>query len=273
MRAFALGSGALVAAKLGFSARLPPVRCPAGMQLQGLRCCGTGQSTAAGACVGRASTCSAAQRLTERGTCVASHSVVRLPGGRLELGTADWDGNEGPRFLTVDVAPFRLDASEVTLQRWNECAARGACQARLGEDGVPIVNVSATEAATFCRERSGRLPSAAEWVFAAAGVEARRYAWGNSGLVCRRAAFGLVRGPCAEGSAAELAGSRPDGATPDGIHDLTGNVAEWTLETDGTYTARGGSFRSESAAQLKSWSVEPAAGPSSHIGFRCAYPP
>jgi formylglycine-generating enzyme required for sulfatase activity len=93
-----------------------------------------------------------------------------------------------------------------------------------------------------------------------------------SGLVCRRAAFGLSEGPCAYGGGVELGGSRPDGSSPEGAFDLSGNVAEWTLEADGSYAARGGSYRSRAAAELKSWSVETRGlDRARHIGFRCAY--
>ena len=115
-------------------------------------------------------------------------------------------------------------------------------------------------------------PQTPRWVFAAAGSDARRFPWGPTGLVCRRAAFGLTAGPCGRGAASpEVAGLRPDGATPDGLLDMAGNVAEWTVEPDGTHAARGGSYRSRVAAELKSWSREPAVAPAPHIGFRCVY--
>jgi formylglycine-generating enzyme required for sulfatase activity len=171
------------------------------------------------------------------------------------------------------VAPFRLDVAEVTLQRLATCAS---CPPRTGEPGLPVTNLSSAEAAAFCDSQQGRLPTAAEWVWAAAGAGARRFAWGNSGLVCRRAAFGLVTGPCASGGQGrgqpELVGSRPDGASPDGVLDLGGNVAEWTREENGSFSARGGSFRSSSAAELKSWPTLADREKALDIGFRCAYP-
>ena len=91
-------------------------------------------------------------------------------------------------------------------------------------------------------------------------------------MVCRRAAFGLLAGPCAEGRRGpEIAGSRPDGATPEGLFDLTGNVAEWTRDRDGKYLALGGSYRAKVAAELATWAVDPGDGAAPHIGFRCAY--
>jgi formylglycine-generating enzyme required for sulfatase activity len=58
--------------------------------------------------------------------------------------------------------------------------------------------------------------------------------------------------------------------TPDGVLDLAGNVAEWTREPQ-RYVARGGSYRSHSASELKTYAAE-VSGVRPDIGFRCAYP-
>jgi len=269
-----LGLCAWFTTRVALQQRQPPERCPAGMAVQGERCCGSGQELVAGACSGRANSCSSAQELDEAGQCMARFGVVSFEGGELFIGAADWDGESGSeRFPRTQVAPFRLDVAEVTRERFRE---GDASEAAKGEAGLPISNVGPGDAEAFCRRQRGRLPTAAEWVWAAAGAAARRYPWGNSGLVCRRAAFGLVQGPCASAPAqptAELVGSRPDGATPEGVQDLAGNVAEWTREADGGYAARGGSFRSTSAAELKSWAALGDRDKALHIGFRCAYPP
>ncbi|HXK17941.1 MAG TPA: SUMF1/EgtB/PvdO family nonheme iron enzyme [Polyangiaceae bacterium] len=261
--------------RIALSQREPPDRCPAGMQSIQARCCGQGQTLQQGVCTGRATSCSSAQDPDEGGQCVARFGVASFLGGELFIGAADWDGaSGGERFPRTQVAPFRLDVAEVTLERFRACAS---CAPRAGEPGQPVTQLTGAEAEAFCNAQHGRLPTAAEWVWAAAGPGARRFAWGNSGLVCRRAAFGLVNGPCADagllGGMPELVGSRPDGTSPDGVLDLGGNVAEWTREPSGGYSARGGSFRSTSAAELKSWAALPDREKALYIGFRCAYPP
>lgn len=262
---------ALAVTRLALRQRLPPDRCPEGMLLAGERCCGAGQTEQNHVCAGRAMTCSAAQGLASDGQCVARVRVIALAGGELFIAAADWDGESGgERFPRTRVAPFRLDAAEVTLERWRACSS---CEARHGAAGSPVRDVTPAQAEAFCQSQRGRLPTSAEWVWAAAGSTARRYPWGNSGLVCRRAAFGLERGPCAELRGPELAGSRPDGASPDGVLDLAGNVAEWTVERPGVFAARGGSFRSTAAAELKSWAALADSHKAPYIGFRCAYPP
>jgi formylglycine-generating enzyme required for sulfatase activity len=177
---------------------------------------------------------------------------------------------------TVVVLPFAIDRSEVTHSQFDSCVRAGLCTAapsqKDAEPGQPITGISHKGATQYCAFHAGRLPTPAEWIFAASGADARRFPWGAHGLVCRRAAFGLVDGPCAEeGIFPDLAGVHPDGASPDGIFDLAGNVAEWTLTEDGIPSVRGGSFRSKTASNLKVWSTRPAAE-ADDAGFRCAYP-
>lgn len=271
------GLGVLTSAvvRVALDQRQPPDRCPAGMLADGPRCCGSGQRLRDGRCWGRATRCASTQEPTAEGQCVARFGVVSLAGGELFIGATDWEGLVGDeRFPRTRVEPFRIDSSEVTYERYRACLS---CEPRQGEPGLPVVAITARDAEAFCRSQGGRLPTAAEWVWAAAGAEGRRFAWGNTGLVCRRASFGLLAGPCSENGRAELAGSRPDGASPDGILDLCGNAAEWAREPGrDRYSARGGSYRSSAAAALKTWAAEACCDGNSkapHIGFRCAYPP
>jgi formylglycine-generating enzyme required for sulfatase activity len=267
----------LAAASVGFtvavalSHRTGPARCPPGLLAEGARCCGEGQTSEGGRCVGRPQRCAETQTLTPGG-CVAPAHRISYAAAKSTLGT-DWDGAGRNRSSVVAVTAFELDSTEVTVARWRSCSAATQCEPlpATSEPGEPVRGVTPEQAEAFCRFAGGRLPSGAEWGVAAMGSDARRFPWGGTGLVCRRAAYGLAAGPCADGATGpELAGSRPDGATPDGALDLAGNVAEWTREARG-YVARGGSFRSTSAAELKSFAAE-AAGVRLDIGFRCAYP-
>jgi len=252
-----------------------PRRCAAGFVAEISRCCPRGQGERDGACVGAVTACP--PRLSLHGDAVAGCAVVptrvRIVGGQLEVTATDWEGARRDPPRTTSVAPFLIDAHEVTHARWQECVRGGVCRA-LGaaEPGLPVTRVSPEEAAAFCRFVSGRLPRGDEWSFAAGVGRGFRYPWGSTGLVCRRAAFGLVAGPCAVGARGpELAGARPDGATPDGVEDLAGNVAEWTVEPDGTMTARGGSYASRFAAKLKAWASVTSAGADARVGLRCVY--
>ncbi len=253
--------------------RTDPARCGVGLAPTQWRCCPEGQKASRGHCGGRATSCPPGMHLlASRRSCAIDERRLKYSGGKLSIGTDDWqtEGVVQPR--TALVAPFALDATEVTVERWEHCVRAGACRAVNDlEPGLPVTSVDPKEAERFCRLENGRLPTGDEWLFAAMGVEGRRFPWGATGLVCRRVAFGLLDGPCATGGGVELAGTRPDGATPEGALDMSGNVAEWTTERDGTHVARGGSYQSVAAVELKSWSLVATQKAARHIGFRCAY--
>lgn len=199
---------------------------------------------------------------------------VTIRGNLVSFAGADWEGQPGAPG-SARVVSFQIDSTEVTVARYARCVAAKACPSlpEMGDPELPVRNVTPEQAEAFCKFSGGRLPTGPEWLLAAAGKDNRRYPWGNTGLVCRRAVFGLHDGPCATGiDGPDAPGSRPDGKTPEGVLDLAGNVAEWTREPNETYAARGGSFRSKSAAELKSWAAIERATPAPDIGFRCAYP-
>lgn len=256
-----------------------PARCASGMVALGPRCCGEGQSLDdAGRCSGPPLRCASSLGVTPEG-CVAVPRVVRLAGGVLRAGPGDWEapGIVTPREATLE--PYGLDAFEVCEARYVACVTAGACAAVKvsGEPGRAIAGVTFGEAARFCAFAGGALPSSDQLAFAAAGTASRRYAWGDTGAVCRRAAFGLREGPCAVGAIGpELAGSHPDGASPEGLYDLAGNVAEWAARTspDAAWAeVRGGAFTDGAAAALRSWQMRQVRPDerSPDIGFRCAY--
>jgi formylglycine-generating enzyme required for sulfatase activity len=202
---------------------------------------------------------------------------VRVEGGLLRIGPGDWEAQGIVAPYEATLAPFGLDALEVTEDRWLACVAAAACPELplTGEPGRAVANVTMDEAARFCRWSGGALPTSDQLAFAAAGKMSRRYAWGDTGAVCRRAAWGLVAGPCGwNARAPELAGSHPDGASPDGARDLAGNVAEWAIGRDGHAEARGGSFADGAANALRSWQrrVVPPDTRAPDIGFRCVHP-
>jgi formylglycine-generating enzyme required for sulfatase activity len=207
--------------------------------------------------------------------CVAIPDKIALEGGVPSFRTSDWHPVQKERGSPSRIAPYRMDATEVTVSRWQSCVTAGVCKPvdRQPEPGRPITNIQPQAADKFCRFMGGRLPKTSEWVFAASSGKGRSFPWGPTGLVCRRAAYGLVEGPCAEAAEGpDLAGARPSGGTPEGILDMAGNVAEWTREADGRFSARGGSYRTRVAADLKTWASEPRSTPAEHVGFRCAYP-
>jgi formylglycine-generating enzyme required for sulfatase activity len=248
-----------------------PARCGL-LVAMGARCCAPGQSVAEGRCVGAPSACPGALVATPAG-CVLRAGRAFIVGGVLHAGAGDWEaqGRVVPHDATI--AAFELDRGEVTEEAWGACVAAARCPSigLTGEPGRPVTGVTREEAQGYCAFRGGRLPASDEWTWATGGARARRYAWGDTGAVCRRGAWGLADGPCGFGARGpEVSGSHPDGASPEGVLDLAGNVAEWVTGAD---AVRGGSWADGLATDLRSWQ-ERAASPaarSPEVGVRCAY--
>ena len=93
-----------------------------------------------------------------------------------------------------------------------------------------MVNVSWYEAAAYCAWAGCRLLTEAEWERAARGTVGRKYPWGNQAAEPSRLNFGASQ----IGHPTPV-GIYPLGATPDGIHELAGNVWEWCADSYAAY--------------------------------------
>jgi formylglycine-generating enzyme required for sulfatase activity len=191
------------------------------------------------------------------------------------------------------VAGFWIARNEVTVADYARCVAVGRCApagyaggaVRFERPNFPVTFVTYDDARRYCAFRGGRLPSEAEFERAARGAERRVYPWGNnwSARLANHGRLGVDTTDASDGFA-ELApvGAFPNGATPEGVLDLAGNVAEWTLDPYGsTYgspsprgerVVRGGGFdgsaaflRGAARAGKLPQSREPA------LGFRCVW--
>src|SRR4030042_660879 len=94
-----------------------------------------------------------------------------------------------------------------------------------GRGDHPVVFVGYEAAEAYAASRGKSLPTAETGERAARGLEGRRYPWGNDPVTPRRANYDFHYGGTLP------VGSFPDGATPEGIYDLCGNVKEWTTST------------------------------------------
>jgi iron(II)-dependent oxidoreductase len=151
-----------------------------------------------------------------------------------------------------------------------------------------VVEASWRGALAYCVRLGKRLPTEAEWEFAARGAAQRAYPWGDAPPDDRRARFAKGWNETAP------VGSHPDGATPQGLLDMAGNVHQWVSSLDRPYpyraddgredpgaegerVTRGGAHNSPAEHLRVSWrgrgvSRAPAAG-HHNIGFRCARSP
>jgi len=166
--------------------------------------------------------------------------LVLVRGGEFMMGSAQGRSDETPVHRTV-LSPYYLGRCEVTNRQF-ELFRAGHAKERSkyspGDDH-PVVNVAYDDAAEFCawlsaREGRGyRLPTEAEWEFAARGEKLLVYPWGNA------APGGSGRPPANVKETASLkdghacaapVGSFPEGASPFGCLDMGGNVWEWCLD-------------------------------------------
>jgi formylglycine-generating enzyme required for sulfatase activity len=141
----------------------------------------------------------------------------------------------------VTLSPYYLDRTEVRVADYDQCVAAGACDPpgftrgdrHFDRPEFPVTLVTIEQAASYCEWRHGRLPTEAEWEFAARGASGRTFPWGNlyNPHLANHGSRALDDTDATDGfEGLAPVGSFPDGATPTGIHDLAGNVAEWVAD-------------------------------------------
>ncbi len=170
----------------------------------------------------------------------ATAGMVLIPTGALSLPADDSPNGLNGRTVTVDA--FWIDRCEVTVGEYRRFLAatnhKPPIRFALLEakhDRLPVADVTWEDAVAYAEWAGKRLPTYAEWALAArgAGPTPRRYPWGNEGM------HGNVNAPRVErltGLAAfehylahaAAVDAHPDSATPEGVFELFGNVAEWT---------------------------------------------
>lgn len=203
------------------------------------------------------------------GVCDAPDVKIIVPETTLQVGPSDWEaeGRVPPR--TIHTGRFAMDAFEATVGHLAGPRVADAARAANG--------LTRQAASVYCAGRGGRLPTEDEWIVAASGPVGTRYPWGDTGAVCRRAAWGLSTGPCAWANGGpDTVGAHRAGDTPSGFHDIAGNVAEWVAadsRSPSRGVARGGSWQASLATELRTWArleLDPVRS-DPRVGVRCAY--
>lgn len=192
--------------------------------------------------------------------------MVRIPAGPFIMGSDNGPEDEQPSH-EIMLAAFAIDRFPVTnsafaefLNAIGDVNARGERifdagdpDARIRQSGSrwtadrgyenhPVVEVSWAGARDYCAWRGKRLPTEAEWEKAARGSDARRYPWGNAAPDRSRARFAAGWNQTAP------VDGHPAGASPYGVHDMSGNAWEWVASAYRPYPYRGDDGRENPAA-------------------------
>ena len=181
--------------------------------------------------------------------------MVYVPAGEFEMGSTEGDSDEQP-VHTVALDGFWMDQTGVTNAQFaaflnergnqtegsatwleledEDCLIErvsGEFRSRNGYVEHPVIEVSWYGAAAYCEWVGGRLPTEAEWEYAARGPDGHIYPWGNDAPTCERAHFGECSGRTVP------VGSLPAGASWCNALDMAGNVWEWVADWYGEYAS------------------------------------
>jgi formylglycine-generating enzyme required for sulfatase activity len=166
-----------------------------------------------------------------------------------------------------------------------------------GYEHRPVTQVTWDAAAAYCRDHRQRLPTEAEWEYAARGARNQRFPWGFEEPRCD--GVSIARGSglgCPQPNIGPSdVGSSTQDRTPQGVYDLAGNVSEWVQDAfleryavcnepcsnpvatvaadnnEALRVVRGGDFASVATfARATTRSRRPHGNPAGSIGFRCA---
>jgi formylglycine-generating enzyme required for sulfatase activity len=174
-------------------------------------------------------------------------SLVSVPSGCFMMGSTEGDAAEQPVHEQCIEHDFWIGQYEVTNNEYRQCVAANACTPPSDQTyyndptyaNHPVVFVSWLQANRYAQWIGGRLPTEAEWEYAARGVESQRFPWGNvfnpeSKATITHLNFGdrnYEEGDqnYDDGYARTApVGTYPDGNSWVGAADMSGNVWEWT---------------------------------------------
>ncbi len=178
--------------------------------------------------------------------------MALVPAGCFMMGSEDGDADESPVHEVCFEEPFWIDLTEVTNGQYGS-------EGRFSGADRPRETITWTDSLAHCESRGARLPTEAEWEYAARGPDALVYPWGNTFI-----GDNVVFSDNSGGQTAEV-GSRPGGVSWVGALDLSGNVWEWVNDwydagyydtlVDGVVNPQGADSGSYRVLRGGSWNV------------------
>ncbi|MBT4932608.1 MAG: formylglycine-generating enzyme family protein [Rhodospirillaceae bacterium] len=166
--------------------------------------------------------------------CEVCPEMIVIPPGSFFMGSVFGDSTEMPVHRVTIAYPFAIGRAEVKVWEWKACVADGNCDIvdtffTQSPDDYPQTGISwpmAKDYAAWLSEKTGgtyRLPSEAEWEYAARGGTQTRFWWGAN--------FKENYANCEYcGTNKDVVGLRPAGTFPPnpyGLYDVSGNLYEW----------------------------------------------
>jgi len=165
---------------------------------------------------------------TQLASSVREPAMIPLRAGSFAMGSNE-EITEKP-VHQITIKPFAIGKFPVSVREWNECAAAKGCAfVAAGKDDAPVTNVSWTDAKQYvawlaeAARKPYRLPTEAEWEYAARGGTQTKYWWGDqfqSGIAnCKNCSdIAATEQPIKVGS------FKPN---PFGLYDMGGGVDQW----------------------------------------------
>ena len=164
--------------------------------------------------------------------CSDCPELTVVPSGSFDMGAVGSPFTL-PVHRVVISRPLAISTNEITFRDWDKCVAGGGCSFRPDDFGwgggdQPVINVSWTDAKTYAvwlsrqTGQSYRLPSEAEWEYAARGGTSTAFYWGPQ--------LGSRMANCRDCQEEKIGRTRLVGSFPPnrfGLNDMSGNVAEW----------------------------------------------
>lgn len=218
-------------------------------------------------------------------------TLIYIPAGEFEMG----NGKKNNEIHQVTLNGYWIQQTEVTRRMYQMCLADGSCTPGVEASVTgyidtdtayfdrPVVGLKYEQAQSYCAWMGGRLPTEAEWEYAARGTTGNTYPWGNDEPTCDQTNFNNCVGGVTRATKYQTDKS------PLGVLDMAGNVREWVSDYfDGNYykdspsqnptgpikgnyyVVRGGGFSSpveESSATYRGFIK--LIGYEGDLGFRC----
>ena len=167
---------------------------------------------------------------------INSYEMVYIAGGTFTMGSTDGDSDEKPTHR-VTVSSFYMGATEVTQGLWK--AVMGSNPSDIKGNNLPVWDVSWHDCQSFIRKlnqltgKNYRLPTEAEWEYAAGGGENYRTKWAGTDY---ESSIGDYAWHCfnSNNTAHTVASKSPNRL---GLYDMSGNVWEWCSDWASEYSS------------------------------------